>query len=135
MGSWVKYRMTGSQSGLDVIVTEKLLELTPEKAVVETTMKSSAPGQAPDSPPIKQDVKAKDSRAETIVGEKEEDVTVTGKTLKCRAVEYEAETPRDKITGKAWMTKEIPGGMAKGEFVSGKSKATFKCETLEWEKK
>jgi hypothetical protein len=135
VGSWVKYKMTGSSSGGDLIVTETLLELTPEKAVVQTTLKSSAAGQAPEPPAIKQDVKAKDSKAEKIVAEKEEEVTVAGKTLKCRAVEYEAETPRDKISGKAWMTKEIPGGAAKGEFTSGKSKVTFKTETLEWEKK
>ncbi len=137
VGSWVTYKMTGGADAqkFDITVTEKLLELTPEKAVVETAMKMTSAGKSFDVPAQKQDVKAKDDKGAMVLGEKDEDVEVAGKKVKCRVLEYEAETGKDKIVGKAWMTKEIPGGAAKGEFTSEKAKTTFKTEALEWEKK
>ena len=130
VGSWVKNRMDMENQGqkFELESTTKLLEVTPEKILIETSMKT---GQ-----PRKTEIKASDPQKGKTIVEKEEELTVAGKTLQCRYIEMESEdTNKKKVTVKAWMSKEIPGGIAKSEVTTESVKGPIRTVALEWEKK
>jgi hypothetical protein len=115
----------------------RLLEVTPEKVTIETLRRMKTGDRTIDSPPQKSEFKAKDPQKGKTIDERDEDVTVAGKTLKCRYFEIESAAPdqKGKTTVKAWMTKEIPGGAAKSEVTSPQFKGPIRITALEWEKK
>jgi hypothetical protein len=137
-GSWVKNRMEFDNQGqkIEYESVTRLLEVTPEKVVVETLRRMKTGDKTIDSPPQKSEIKAKDAQQGTTVSEKDEEIVVAGKTLKCRYYEVETETPdKKRTTVKAWMSKEIPGGAAKSEVTSAQLKGPIRVTALEWEKK
>ena len=129
-GSWVKNRMDMENQGqkFELESTTRLVEVTPEKVLIETVMKNSLPR--------KTEIKAVEAQKGKTILEKEEELTVAGKTLQCRYIEMESEgTDKKKVTVKAWMSKEIPGGIAKSEVTSESMKTPIRTVALEWEKK
>src|SRR6185295_12637308 len=72
-----------------------------------------------------------------VTTEKDEEITLSGKTLKCRYYEVETESAdkKTKTLVKSWMTKEIPGGAGKSEVTSPQLKGPVSVTALEWEKK
>ena len=138
-GSWVKTRMEVDQAGqkMEMTVTYTLVELTAEKAVVEQKGTMKAAGQ---ERPIdrKEDVPAKKVKLAPYEKKGEEEIEAGGKKLKCQVILI-AEQSADgnaKVNAKMWVTKEIPGGMAKGEFTpEGAAKSAGTIVALEWEKK
>jgi hypothetical protein len=108
-------------------ITTKLLEITPEKAVVEVTMEMEVAGQKMPMPAQKRDVPAKIDNAaiqnpaeapnapKPEMKESEETVTVAGKTLKCKVVETTSEQNGMKVVAKAWTSAEVPGQLVKTE--------------------
>ena len=129
-GSWVKNRMDMENQGqkFEIESTTRLLEVTPEKVLIETVLKNSLPR--------KTEIKAVEPQKGKTIVEKEEELTVAGKTLQCRYFEVESEgTDKKKVTVKAWMSKEIPGGIAKSEVTTESVKGPIRTVALEWEKK
>jgi len=138
-GSWVKVKMlikTG-QMDIETVAVTTLLEVTPEKAVVETTTTTKFGDKEMKLPAKKEEISQKPDPAQPMkpAGESEEEITVAGKQLKCRVYEFEMEQNGQKSKGKSWTTKTIPGGVAKSEFTSEKMPAPMKLEAVEWEKK
>ncbi len=138
-GSWVKNRMEMENQGqkIEYESVTRLLEVTAEKVVVESYMRMKTGDKSIDSPPRKSEIKAKDPQQGKTVNEKDEEITVSGKTLKCRyyEVETEAVDKKPKMTVKAWMSGESPGGVARSEVTSGQMKGPIRTVALEWEKK
>lgn len=137
--SWTKVRMTMKtpQGDMTAETVSKLLEVTPEKVVVETSTKMTVSGREMAMPPKKEEfTKAPDPKNPVKPAkEGEEEIKVAGKSFKCKVWEMEQEQGGQKTKGKVWTTPEIPGGMAKAEFTSDKLPEPMKMETVEWEKK
>jgi hypothetical protein len=138
-GSWVKNRMEMENQGqkIEYESVTRLLEVTPEKVVVESLLKMKTGDKTVDSPPRRSEIKASDKQQGKTVNEKDEEITVAGRTLQCRYYEVvtEAAEKKPKMTVKAWMSKEIPGGAAKSEVTSEQMKGPIRTTALEWEKK
>lgn len=138
-GSWVKSRMEFENQGkmVEYETVTRLVEITPEKAVIEMMRRLKTGDKSIDSPPQRTEIKSKGPLSGKTLVEKEEEITVAGKTLKCRYFEIETESPdkKSKTTLKAWMSKEIPGGAARSEVTAPQLKGPIKVAALEWEKK
>ena len=138
-GSWVKHRMEFENQGklMEYESVTRLLEVTPEKVVVETMRRLKTGDRSVDSPPQRSEIKAKEAPAGRTVSEKEDEVTVAGRTLKCRYYEVETDSAdkKSKTTVKSWMSKEIPGGAGKSEVTSPQMKGPIRITALEWDKK
>ncbi len=138
-GSWVKTRMEFDNQGkkMEYESITRLLEVTPEKVVVETLRRMKTGDQSVDSPPQKTEYKAKAPQKGKIVSEKDDEITVSGKTLKCRyyEIETDASGPQGKLTIKAWMSKDIPGGPENPGVMFPQLKGPITITALEWEKK
>ncbi len=139
LGSWVKTRLEVDQAGqkMEMTVTYTLVELTAEKAVVEQKGVMKAAGQ---ERPInrKEDVPAKKEKLAPYEKKGEEEIEAGGKKLKCQVILI-AEQSADgnaKVKTRMWVSKEVPGGMAKGDFTpEGAEKPAGTIVALEWEKK
>jgi hypothetical protein len=139
-GSWVKHKTEMEGPGgqkVEMEMTATLVEVTPEKLVLDRKQTMTFGGRTMDLPVRKEEVEAKVDPAKTKIKqtEKEEEVTVAGKTLKCRVWESEMEQNGQKMTGTAWISPEIPGGMAQGEFSSPQAPKPMKMTAAAWEKK
>lgn len=106
-------------------ITTKLIEVTPEKAVVETAITMEMMGQKMPQPPQKRDVPktftppkipATPGQPETKIPEPkmgEETITVAGKEYKCKTAELDIEQNGMKVRSKTWTSDQVPGGMVK----------------------
>src|SRR5688572_2216578 len=113
VGSWVKVKMllkTG-QMEIETTVVTTLLEVTPEKVVVESLGTSKFGDREMKQPPRKEEISQKPDPAQPMkpVGESEEEITVAGKKLKCKVYDFEMEQAGQKSKGKSWVSKAIPG--------------------------
>jgi len=134
-GSWVKIKMEGSMGDqkLEMTQTTKLLEVTPEKVVVEHKRSMKMAGQALPEQVEKDEVPAKKEKVEKILKESEEEIEVNGKKMKCKVLEMEDE---QKAQLKFWVSKDVPGGIVKGDVKAPPTeKGAMKITALEWEKK
>ena len=133
-GSWVKLKMEAEAQGVKVLIesTHTLLEVSKDKAVVEQKTKVTAAGQAQPEQTEKEEI-LKDKAKNPIKIDKEgdEEIDVAGKKLKCHWVEG---TQQDKTTVKFWISKEVPGGVARGEM-RGDQVGVMKIGAVSWEKK
>jgi len=137
-GSWVKNRMIMENQGKKVEYESvtRLLEVTGEKVVLEILTRMKKDDRAIDQPPKRHEIKAKAPPQGKTIAEKDEELTVSGRSLKCRLFEIETEATgkAPKVNLKAWMTKEIPGGVAKSEVLSEGMTAPIRTQALEWDK-
>jgi hypothetical protein len=128
-GDSITYEMNTVAAGntTKMTMTQKLLELTKDKAVVELSNKIEVPG-APTLPPKKHEVLAKVKKSEAgplgkmpagSKGEIKENgsqkVEAAGKTYECKVYEFTGEQQGAKTTGKIWRSEKVPGGMVKME--------------------
>ncbi|MBI3857970.1 MAG: hypothetical protein HY293_20005 [Planctomycetes bacterium] len=138
-GSWVKNRIAMENQGKKVEYESvtRLEEVTPDKVVLEILMKMKVGDKSVDSPPKKHEIKSKGPNPGKTIVEREEEVTIAGKTLSCRyhEIETEAAEKKPKVNLKAWISKDIPGGVAKSEVLSEGMTAPIRTQALEWEKK
>ena len=113
-----------SQSGETTTTTKmttKLLELTEEKAVVETAMTMTVGGKDMEMPAQKRDVPAKVAKTEPSkeappkTTEGDEDVTVGDQKIACHWVEVTIKNDTMTMTSKTWTSKSVPGGTVKME--------------------
>jgi hypothetical protein len=142
-GSWVKYKTTseaaGQQSTMEM--TTKLLELTPDKAVVERTTSMVAGGQKMDMPAQKQEIPAKIDKpvvklsdVKPDVKEGQDDVSVSGKTYKCKTSETTTKNGDNTTWSKTWMCDEVPTGLVKMESMNeGQFKSSNVMELIGFE--
>jgi len=136
-GSWVKLKMDMDAQGAKISVeaTHTLGEITADKVVIERKNKVTVNGAAQPEGTEKEDVfkdPAKDKNPVTIDKEGDEEIEVAGKKMKCHWIEG---TQKDKTKVKFWLSKEIPGGIAKGEVSGGELPGLMKMTILSWEKK
>lgn len=138
-GSWVKNRIQMENQGkkIEYETVTRLVDVSAEKVVLEILSRMVAGDRTIDSPPKKHEIKSKAPPQGKTLAERDEEISISGKTLKCRyhEIESEAAGKRPKVTVKAWMTKEIPGGAAKSEVLSEGMTAPIRTQALEWEKK
>lgn len=134
-GSWVKLKMEMEASGVKVVVesTQTLLEAGSDKVVVEQKTKVSAAGQEQPEATEKEEI-LKDKEKDPVKIEKEgdEEIDVAGKKLKCHWIEG---TQKETRKVKFWLSKEVPGGVAKGELSGGELPGPMKVSAVSWEKK
>jgi len=103
-------------------LTYKLLEVTPEKVVVELTVTDYGVGQTTEMAPSKVTFPAKVRKGhsgtlkEAIETFKEghEEVKVLGKTFRCEYVEITDKSDDETFYHKTWSSDEVPGGIVKG---------------------
>jgi phosphomevalonate kinase len=143
-GSSVTMKMVTEASGMktEMEQTTTLLEISGDKAVLETKGKMVVSGNAMDMPAQKRDVPAK---VEKVAGgegkapevkESNEEVSVGGKSLKCKKTESTSESNGMKTTSMVWMSDEIPGGTAKMESsTTGAATSKTVMEAVKWEAK
>jgi hypothetical protein len=134
-GSWVKLKMEVDVQGVKIVVeaTHTLIETGADKVIVEQKTTVTAAGQAQPEKVEKEEI-LKDKEKEPIKIEKEgdEDVEVNGKKLACHWIEG---TQKETTKIKLWLSKEIPGGVAKGEVSGGEIPGVMKISAAGWEKK
>lgn len=137
-GSWVKSRMVMENQGkkIEYESVTRLLEVTGDKVVLEILSRMKTGDRAVDQPPKRHEIKAKSPPQGKTLTERDEELSISGKTLKCRYYEIETEptakTP--KVNLKAWMTKDIPGGVAKSEVLTEGMTIPIRTISLEWQK-
>ena len=137
-GSWVKNRMVMENQGkkIEYESVTRLTEVTGEKVVLEILTRMKKDDRAIDQPPKRHEIKAKTPPQGKTIVEKDEELTIAGKPLKCRyyEIETEATAKAPKVNLKAWMTKDIPGGVAKSEVFSEGMTVPIRTIALEWQK-
>ena len=101
-------------------VVTTLLEVTPEKVVVEGKTSMNFGGRKMEMPGQKRDIAAKVEKkdGQAPPTEKDEEITIDGKTYACRQYAWEQEEKGQLMKGKGWMCADVPGGMVKTELQS-----------------
>jgi hypothetical protein len=139
-GSWVtlKTEMHMNNMNMESGTTNKLLEITAEKAVLESTSKTIMGGKEYPSPATKREIAAKiekpadSAKPANKPVEGDEELTVDGKKLKCHWSESESEAGGKKTVSRVWMCEEVPGHMTKMESKQdGKVTMTMTVEKFE----
>lgn len=136
--SWAKHKVgtaitlksttTSTMFSSETLIGMKLVEVTGEKVVIETTGKSKVAGMEVELPPMKQDhlktielpkgAKKEDLAAGKPAGttkEGTETVKVGGQDVKTKWYEYEVKTKDSAMTAKMWMSDDVPGSLVKME--------------------
>ena len=143
-GTMVTMAGTSEAGGMktDMEQTYTLVEVTPEKAVVELKNTMTVMGNKTELPAQKMDIPA---GAPATPGEtpgaapaatptpdaktSEETVTVAGKAYKATCTETNADQNGMKIVSKVWTSPEVPGNMLKMESTTeGAMKSSTKLE-------
>jgi hypothetical protein len=135
-GAWAKYKTVADAGGqkIEIETTLKLLEISAEKAVLESTSKSTVGGRERSNPSRKQEIKAKDPKMGAIDKEGDETIEAGGKSYKCHWIVTSQESPGGKVTMKFWFAKEIPGGIVQSE-VGSEGALTAKMQLQEFGEK
>jgi hypothetical protein len=143
-GSWVTMKVETEAAGnkTEMENTTTLLEITKEKAVVETKGHMMMGGNKIDIPANKREIPAKVKKGEEPKKdapkpkEGDETIEVGGKKLKCHWIEVDSEANGMKTNSKSWMSDEVPGHTVKVESKSeGAMKSTTKMWADKWEAK
>jgi hypothetical protein len=124
--------MAGNKSEMEN--TSTLVEVTADKAVVETKMSMVVGGSKMDMPASKMEVAAKIDKVDTTaagtkpaIKESTEDVDVAGTKVSCKVVEMTNEANGMKTVSKSWTSDKVPGMMVKMEStMDGAMKGTTK---------
>jgi hypothetical protein len=141
-GSWVKRKTTSlsrAHGKSELETTFKLLQLTPEKAVIEISCDVLSKGKRESQPVRRQEIAAKAPPPFKFAGsaapkpktqEGEEELKIAERTVPCRWVlESWAGGSR-----KTWQSSEIPGGLAKSEMKGPEGGSTEEVLALEAQK-
>lgn len=147
-GAWVRHASATEMPGntMKQVTTQKLLEVTEEKVVIEMKMAMEVAGQKTDMPATKMDVSRwieevqtpvlqPEKKPETKTGE--EKVTVGDKSYACKTAESTMETSGTKVWTKTWMCSDVPGGTVKMEMKSesGETKTAITSTLEAWGEK
>jgi hypothetical protein len=124
-GAWVKHRHV--EDSADAVtereITNRLIELTPERAVLEVEIVKMAHGIRADLRRDRLEIPARigidrcsDRVEDREVKEGEEELTVAGTKLKCRCVEIVEISRSGRSSSKVWSFREVPGEIVNMEF-------------------
>lgn len=138
--SWAKFKpgttvvynheIAAGTMTMNMEMTQKLIEVTPEKATVEMTMTTSAmpnmnhPGRKSEIPAKidKDQLDTAGKLPQDVKGEAKplgkENVDVSGKAYECQVTQITGEQRGQKLEGKSWTTPDVPGNMVKVEMKS-----------------
>jgi hypothetical protein len=133
-GSWVSFKGESGAAGARQLVetTHTLVSLTPEKAVVEESAKVN--GVAGKS--VKREIPAQEDKPDTIEREGEETITVGREKLACRWMILQQKDKKDGARAKLWLTREIPGGIARVELtLAGQDGPSSTLTASDWLKR
>lgn len=134
VGSWVKLKMEMDAGGVKMLMEthHTLVESGADKVVVEQKNKVTVNGMSqPESTEKEEILKDKEKNPLKIEKEGDEEISVNGKTMKCHWVEGVQE--KSKVT--FWLTKEVPGGIVKGEISGAELPGKMLLTATSWEKK
>jgi hypothetical protein len=139
-GSWVKHKMVMDAGGrvVETEATSTLVEVTPDKVVLEHKTVMNMAGRKMEMPANKMEVPSKIEKKEgqKAPSEKEEDVTVDGKTYKCKSMEWEQTADKGQpMKGKGWVCTDVPGGVVKSEMSTPQLPKPMQMTLLSFEKK
>ncbi len=131
-------RLEGNGGSPGHVVNQKmtitLLELTVEKAVIETKMALESYGRKFDTPAEKREIRSTVETGEAAktddtndngatVSKSSEKLTIGEKTYDCQVTEVVINKPGAKVTVKTWWSEEVPGGQVRiDRTIEGKSK-------------
>lgn len=144
VGSSVTMKMVTEASGMktEMEQTTTLVELTGDKAVLETKGKMVVSGNTMDMPASKRDVPAKVDNQPAGEGKKpemkesEEEISVGGGKVKCKKIETTTESNGMKTASKVWTCNDVPGGTVKMEAdTTGAATSKTVMEAIKWEAK
>lgn len=132
----------GSSQTIETKTTTKLVELTPEKVVLERVVVSNATGTKVENPPqsleyarkffLLPGVKKADlGKPQGAVAEGEQTVKVAGKEYKAKWYDTKGRTEAGETLIRSWMSDEVPGMLLKAETrVVGKLKTTMEVTEI-----
>ncbi len=126
VGAWVRHVSTSEAAGQasKQTITQKLVELTETKAVVEMTMTMEVAGQKIDVPAQRHEHEKLMDEYKPVpmpdgdkpkVTEGEEKLTVGDKTIACKTIESSGKANGGTYWSKIWSSTEVPGGQAQME--------------------
>ena len=139
-GSLLKTKFTTNNNGniSESETTDTLLEVLPDKVIVESKSVTIVSGQRNDVPARKKQIAAKTPaprsrpNAQVTVKESEETIKVLGKSYKCKVRETTTKYPAGTSTNTQWLCDQVPGGTAKSTTSSvGTFNTTSSIEILE----
>ena len=124
VGTAAKYKQVteaaGNKTESEIVYT--LIELTPEKAVVEMTGSMLIMGNKTEMPKTKMEHMAKVKKIEPLATgtvdaakpkESDEEIEVPAGKIKCHLTETEAKVGEGAVYSKIWSSDEVPGTMVK----------------------
>ena len=143
-GSSVQSVERGEEKGevkTDVEIQQELVQLTPEKAVVDTTTKATQDGNAKPMQlrkivfprmVAKEEVDELGKGFDPTLLDRvtEQSVTVPAGTFKAKVIEFEKRQGKNTVKVKSWFSYEVPGGTVKQESESG-SKTTLELVKID----
>ncbi|MFZ2957363.1 MAG: hypothetical protein WA705_10775 [Candidatus Ozemobacteraceae bacterium] len=124
-GTFVKYKQNaevmGNKTESEIVTT--LLEVTPEKVVVETSGTMLVAGNKMDMPKTKMDFAAKMEKVATDPAKTpkidskqgEEEITVPAGKIKCKSISAMVKQGESEIQTKTWTSDDVPGSLVKSE--------------------
>jgi len=134
-GSWVEYRdaIVGEPHPPDHRTTTKLVQITPEKIVLEVLVKLRTNEKTSEFTQ-KVEIPAKDKVTHASAEKGEDEVEVDGKKLKCAWEKWTIESQGKKGTKKIWLHPDVPGRLVKEE-VQMEGQFDSLRRAIRWEKK
>jgi len=128
-GSFVRYAQKSVAMNNETTseVEYKLLEVTPEKVVVEMSTSMTVAGNKVNVPPTRMEhlakVEIRGSLATTTVAgagsgsskQAVEEFVLGDKKLKCNVMETNVDQAGSKVTSKIWHSDDVPGSLVKSE--------------------
>ncbi|RPI73074.1 MAG: hypothetical protein EHM45_21290 [Desulfobacteraceae bacterium] len=126
VGSSATYKMVSKAAGTttDMEITYKLLELSPQKAVIELKTVMFVSGQKIDTPATKMDYPAQVDKAGSggaapkEMGKGEDSIEVKGAKLTAKWIKTETNVSGSKTTSTVWSNDTIPGRTVKSVSVT-----------------
>lgn len=129
-GTVVFMKTSSSAGGVksETVMTNKLTEVTDEKLVIETTMKTTVNGMSFDVPASKRDIAKKYDKSKLAPGmpaptglnkpegttdEGEEKVKIGETEYKTKWYKTKTKVAGNEMESKVWLSEEVPGGMIK----------------------
>jgi hypothetical protein len=145
LGAWVKH--WHAEDSADTVtekeITNRLIDLTPERAVLEVEIVRIAHGIRADLHRDWLEIPARigidrcpDRVEDREVKEGEEELTVAGEKLKCRWVEIVEISRSGRSSSKVWSSREVPGEIVNMESRQEESSVLRIATTLlAWSRK
>jgi hypothetical protein len=140
-GSWITHKVTTEKGGKtsELELTTKLVELSPEKLVLETTETAGGKSKTLPKKDYPAKIEKKPEAANVKPAEKsegDEEIEVAGKKFKCHWVCFKNEVKGETSEAKDWLTDEVPGHVVRHELkISGEKGFTKVSVATKWEKK